>query len=212
MGVAPSISKEQLANDDCHQIADRVAGLGAAYSIYRECILSNAVSGDILSEINDIDEFKEFLDDLGITNTAHKKVLSVHYKKIFLTTTTTASLVTNVVTIPSANLTIIRQDSYAKEAESPRHRPLPRLVFLTHDWGKDELNRSNHDRVKKVNRRLMAEGIKTWFDEDRLVGDIRYQMADGIENSYAMVVFVTRRYMRKVNGADGRDNCKVSLF
>ena len=45
-------------------------------------------------------------------------------------------------------------------------------AFLTHDWGDDELGRSNHARVAEVNRLLKAAGFVTWFDEDRMQGDI----------------------------------------
>lgn len=199
MGTTPSISKEELLNYDCQQIAEVVTSLGAAYLIYKECILSNAVAGDVLSEFNDRDEFNEFLEEIGISNKAHKRILSIHYKKLFLTPTVTTSTPASVVSVP-------RQNSHSVDN---RPRSLPHLVFLTHDWGKDELDRQNHERVKKVNQILQAEGIKTWFDEERLQGNIRYQMAEGIENSYAMVVFVTRRYMEKVNSLDNRDNCKV---
>ena len=52
-------------------------------------------------------------------------------------------------------------------------------AFLTHDWGDDELGRSNHARVAEVNRLLKAAGFVTWFDEDRMQGDIVSQMANG---------------------------------
>ena len=84
-------------------------------------------------------------------------------------------------------------------------------AFLTHDWGDDELGRSNHARVAEVNRLLKAAGFVTWFDEDRMQGDIVSQMANGIDSSAAVLVFVTENYCIKVagagrNGAD--DNCK----
>ena len=49
-------------------------------------------------------------------------------------------------------------------------------AFLTHDWGDDELGRSNHARVAEVNRLLKAAGFVTWFDEDRMQGDIVSQI------------------------------------
>ena len=47
-------------------------------------------------------------------------------------------------------------------------------VFLTHDWGKDELGRGNHERVAVVNTALKELGYTTWFDSDR-----GYHAADG---------------------------------
>ena len=43
-------------------------------------------------------------------------------------------------------------------------------VFLTHDWGTDELGRPNHDRVKRVNAWLKQRGIVPWFDEEMMEG------------------------------------------
>ena len=74
-------------------------------------------------------------------------------------------------------------------------------AFLTHDWGDDELGRSNHARVAEVNRLLKAAGFVTWFDEDRMQGDIVSQMANGIDSSAAVLVFVTENYCIKVAGA-----------
>ena len=80
-------------------------------------------------------------------------------------------------------------------------------VFLTHTWVKDELNRDNHGRVGIVNKLLKAQGFKTWFDEDKMVGHIDNMMAKGIDESVIILVFVTKVYMEKV-ASEGHDNCK----
>lgn len=85
-------------------------------------------------------------------------------------------------------------------------------VFLTHDWGKDELGRNNHGRVSRLNTYLKDKGLVTWFDEDRMEGDIRFKMADGIENSKYVVVCVTERYLGKISGSDPRDNCNFEFW
>jgi hypothetical protein len=71
-------------------------------------------------------------------------------------------------------------------------------VFLSHDWGKDERNRDNHQRVAKINELLKARGFRTWFDNDRMTGDIVAQMCDGVEKSALFVSFITSRYVSKV--------------
>ena len=38
-------------------------------------------------------------------------------------------------------------------------------VFLTHDWGIDG---QNHKHVSKINAKLSAKGLLTWFDEDKM--------------------------------------------
>ena len=73
-------------------------------------------------------------------------------------------------------------------------------VFLTHDWGVDETGRNNHARVSRVNQALQARGLRTWFDEESMKGDIQKLMGDGIDGSSVIVVFITQRYIDKVAG------------
>lgn len=80
-------------------------------------------------------------------------------------------------------------------------------AFLSHNWGMDVLDRDNHERVRRVNDKLKASGLKTWFDAEKLTGNIPLQMSRGIDSSDVVVVFITEEYMRKVNG-DQDDNCK----
>jgi hypothetical protein len=88
--------------------------------------------------------------------------------------------------------------------------PLPEKkydVFLSHDWGMDERLRSNHLRVKKLNDFLKKHNIITWFDEDRMKGNIRDTMTEGIEMSKCVLIFVTQKYMMKVGSGNPMDNC-----
>jgi len=78
-------------------------------------------------------------------------------------------------------------------------------VFLTHTWVKDELNRDNHARVGTVNKILKAQGFKTWFDEDKMVGHIDNMMAKGIDDSDIILVFISKVYMEKVASEDCQD-------
>ena len=81
-------------------------------------------------------------------------------------------------------------------------------VFLSHDWGKDEYGRDNHQRVSLINDELKARGYITWFDEQKLAGNIDVEMAQGIEQTEGVIAFITRRYYEKVNGENARDNCQ----
>jgi CRP-like cAMP-binding protein len=81
-------------------------------------------------------------------------------------------------------------------------------AFLTHDWGVDGSGRNNHARVSRINDMLKARGIVTWFDEERMEGNIQLQMCAGIDQSSVCVVFITRNYIQKVGGENMADNCK----
>jgi hypothetical protein len=86
-------------------------------------------------------------------------------------------------------------------------------AFLTHDWGvSDALSRQNHDAVSRINDALKRKGLNTWFDSDRMEGNIVKQMTSGIENSAVIVVFITQRYIDKVDSDNPNDNCQVEFF
>ena len=52
-------------------------------------------------------------------------------------------------------------------------------VFLSHNWGPDSESRDNHERVAVVNEALKGAGYETWFDNDRMHGNIAQRMAEG---------------------------------
>ena len=80
--------------------------------------------------------------------------------------------------------------------------------FLTHDWGQ---GLKNHEKVRRINRALESHGLVTWFDEDRIVGDVVAKMVEGIENSSMALVFITEAYLNKVRQSDHRDNSKFEF-
>jgi methionine synthase II (cobalamin-independent) len=77
-------------------------------------------------------------------------------------------------------------------------------IFLTHDWGYDELGRWNHERVARIAAELTALGFRVWFDGEQMRGDITKKMAEGIDGSACVLIFVTLRYINKASG-DGEN-------
>jgi len=82
------------------------------------------------------------------------------------------------------------------------------MVFFSHDWGKDQLGRDNHDRVVKIFRALADRGIVGWLDEKYMQGDIDEAMCRGIDESVLFVLFITKRYLDKTASKNPQDNCK----
>ena len=56
------------------------------------------------------------------------------------------------------------------------------------------------EQVKRVNAALKARGLLTWFDDEKMRGQILDQMASGVNRSATVAVFITKRYLEKVNG------------
>ena len=85
----------------------------------------------------------------------------------------------------------------------------PTDVFLSHDWGED--GKTNHERVSKINEALKKLGYVTWFDGDRMVGNVRERIANGIENTKCFIAFLTKRYYNKVIFGSNTDNCRTEF-
>ena len=80
--------------------------------------------------------------------------------------------------------------------------------FLSHNWGENHLN---HERVKKVDEALKKRGLNPWLDENNINGNIRFKMAEGIDNTKCFIAFITKEYRDKVNSKDMKDNCKYEF-
>ena len=84
--------------------------------------------------------------------------------------------------------------------------------FLSHNWGVDHYERNNHERVSRVNNFLKSRGLITWFDSEKMDGNIVDKMSEGIDCAQVVVVFITKRYIEKVAGNFGStDNCKLEF-
>lgn len=70
--------------------------------------------------------------------------------------------------------------------------------MLSHAWGPDSLGRDNHDRVEAVAQALRDQGVSVWLDSVEMTGNILDSMARAIESSICVVVFVTAKYIDKV--------------
>eukprot|EP00045_Choanoeca_perplexa_P015696 m.200876 g.200876 ORF g.200876 m.200876 type:complete len:369 (+) comp17056_c0_seq12:144-1250(+) len=81
-------------------------------------------------------------------------------------------------------------------------------AFMTHDWGAGNVN---HERVVELAKNLQRCGLPVWIDEQEMTGDIATKMCKGIQDSDTVVVCLTERYMKKVNGDNDKDNCKLEF-
>ena len=84
-------------------------------------------------------------------------------------------------------------------------------AFLTHD----DLGRENHSRVARVNAALKAAGYSTWCTRSVPRGDANQKtVADSVEKSACLIVFLTRSYIEKASGHGPKgpnDSCKFEF-
>ena len=86
----------------------------------------------------------------------------------------------------------------------------PTDATFSHDWRSDEFARDNHERVNRVNDALQIRGIRTYFEKEKLSPSETQEIVPAvIANSKCLVVFITKKYLSKVNlEPDKYDNCK----
>jgi hypothetical protein len=97
---------------------------------------------------------------------------------------------------------------------------MAKQLFLSHAWGKDNLNRDNHLRCKELTRILTNKGYSIWFDDNEMYGNIDSAVMKGINNCHAVLICLTEKYCNKINNAihmqTPNDNCfkewNYSLF
>lgn len=85
-------------------------------------------------------------------------------------------------------------------------------LFFSHNWGEDIFKRDNHNRVKRIKNLLIKYyGWSIWFDEDDMSWNIDGSMYKGIIESELAVVFLTQKYINKIENncldPNNRDNC-----
>jgi len=90
--------------------------------------------------------------------------------------------------------------------QDPSQCQEPSECFMAHNWGAWP-DFTNHANVGRLNSYLKDQGIKTWFDQDRMKGDVKLMMRTGIEKTRVVAVFVTPVYQNKVNSNKLSDNC-----
>jgi len=76
----------------------------------------------------------------------------------------------------------------------------PYDIFLSHNWGLDAHKRDNHARVKALDLELKKRGIKTWYDECDMEGNILDAMGSGLDQSNKVIIFITEEYIKKAKG------------
>ena len=94
------------------------------------------------------------------------------------------------------------------------------LIFLSHAWGKDCLDRDNHARCRELYIKMKESGYSLWFDEKNMKGNIDNSIIKGINNSKIILICLTKKYCDKINNAANNslpnDNCykewSYSLF
>ena len=93
-------------------------------------------------------------------------------------------------------------------------------IFISHAWGKDELDRDNHKRCKLIAQKLIEHGYTVWIDSNEIYGNIDFSIMKGINNCKIVLVCLTKRYCDKINSCAinqlSNDNCykewNYSLF
>ena len=81
--------------------------------------------------------------------------------------------------------------------------------FLAHEWGEASTGCKTHARVLKISELLKERGISAWVDANCISDHVREEIISGVGASRKFVVFLTSRYMDRLQNKD--NNCTVEL-
>lgn len=81
--------------------------------------------------------------------------------------------------------------------------------FISHNWGKDSQGRDNHKRVMQIAGILEGHGIQVFLPdrEAHRYNSTDEAMVDGMRRSAVALVFVTRKYIEKIEEGKVDDDC-----
>ena len=82
--------------------------------------------------------------------------------------------------------------------------------FLSHDSELDIYGRNTHERVKRMYYELKNKGLTGWFVDEQISGDVA-AMCNGIDKARCIVVFITTKYVEKVQFGTITDNCQMEF-
>jgi len=83
-------------------------------------------------------------------------------------------------------------------------------AFFSHSWGQKQ---ETHKLVISIANKLSSD-VKIWIDDSFMKGSVSHAMANGIERSKCVVVFITQIYSIKVQGQAEKgemDNCFIEF-
>lgn len=92
------------------------------------------------------------------------------------------------------------------------HHPQPYQVFLSYAWGANGDPRFEGLRrlLRAFYQDLTEAGMKVWFDEKHMIGDIDAQMREGVASSDLVLFFGTEVYQQKTQEGS-KTNVKKEL-
>jgi len=81
--------------------------------------------------------------------------------------------------------------------------------FISHNWGKDTQGRDNHQRVMQIAGILESHGIQVFLQdrEAHRYSSTDEAMVDGMRRSAVALIFVTRKYVEKIEEGKVDDDC-----
>jgi hypothetical protein len=198
------------------ELASHLVGLNDAYAPYADLAIENQVDGAMLLTFSTKEEITELLSDMGVVNKMHVRAITTKILEAIegaveppASVFSSSSLATGgKAKTPGGSGLSATAAAAGGGGGGARKAPTsgPTHCFLTHNWAN-----GNHERVAAANGLLASWGVVTWFDDEQMTGQVRKKMAEGIENTQCVVVFITALYRDKVNGDDMRDNCQYEF-
>ena len=196
--------------------------------VYTSVMASDAKAADAMANSLTVDKINESLDNAGLPKATLKQAATVAtvstVKPVESVNTITAPLIGGIVGglvllivfVSGASVVYLRY--LTKDKTRRFHNAVDTLdtnhdghisevryiAFLSHDRGRDRLDRDNHARVLRIKDSMHCRGVPVWIDDDQLSGHIDTKVCEGIDQSSVVLLFVTKNFMLKVGGKSQR--------
>ena len=214
MRNAPIIQAEAVATSNftgltSDQVGDLIKGMGDQYVGYKDSIVKMGLNGAVVAQSMDNNDLSDILKEVGVTSKLQLIALEIKFKSFYQPTTTAVATVPTTTAPPAAvpataSATVVvpattPSASLSDGSLSTLANSTGKHIMISYCWTQKVL-------VAALAKFLREKhGFDVWIDDlgstlvGKMGGKSNKKMAEAIEKSHTVLVFVSREYNASVN-------------
>ena len=193
------------------QIGELVKGLGDQYAVFKDSIIQMGLTGALVAQSIDDNDLSDILKEVGVTSKLQLKALEIKFKSFYqpTTTSTVAAVPTTAAPPAGVNATATVDVVVAAATTTTASVSDGSLSTLTNRTGKHIMISYCWDQkvlVAALAKFLREKhGFDVWIDDlgsticGKMEGESNEKMAEAVEKSHTVLVFVSKEYNASVN-------------
>ena len=183
------------------QVGDLVKGLGEQYVVFKDRIVQMGLAGAVVAQSMDDNDLSDILKEVGVTSKLQLKAIEMKFKSFYQPTTSavtasapTAAVVPVVLDIDPPAIAIV-----SDVTPSTLMNRTGQHIMISYCWAQKVLVTALAVFLRE------KHGFDVWIDDlgstvcGKMSGASDEKMAEAVEKSHTVLVFVSKEYNASVN-------------